>query len=153
MGFSAGGHLACICAENVGKFEYEPIDDVDKVSSRPDILCLCYPVVTISKEIAHKRSGDNMAGNDMEARKALSCELAVPDNMPPTFVWHTFEDKSGDCRNSLEVGIAMKEKGIPFEMHIFQKGRHGLDFANGVEGTEKWFELFLTWAKIQEFII
>ena len=47
----------------------------------------------------------------------------------------------------------MKEKGIPFEMHIFQKGRHGLDFAKGVEGTEKWFELFLTWAKIQEFII
>ena len=44
MGFSAGGHLACICAENVNKFEYEPIDDIDKVSSRPDILCLCYPL-------------------------------------------------------------------------------------------------------------
>lgn len=51
-----------------------------------------------------------MAGDDMEIRKALSCELAVPDDMPPTFVWHTFEDKSVDCRNSLELGIAMKEK-------------------------------------------
>ena len=61
-----------------------------------------------------------MAGNDMEARKALSCELAVPDNMPPTFVWHTFEDKSVDCRNSLELGIAMKEKGIPLKC-IFSK--------------------------------
>ena len=94
-----------------------------------------------------------MAGNDLQVRKALSGELSVPDDMPPTFIWHTFEDKSVDCRNSLELGMALKQKEIPFEMHIFQSGSHGLDFAKGIAGTEKWFDLFLIWAKVQKFFI
>lgn len=154
MGFSAGGHLACICAENAGKFQYEPIDEIDAVSDRPDILCMCYPVVTITNEnIFHKRSGDNIAGDNNEVRQALSAELAVPENMPPTFIWHTFEDASVDCRNSLDFCSAMKAKGNKFELHIFPNGRHGLDFAKGIYGTDQWFELFLNWAKGQNFII
>ncbi len=153
MGFSAGGHLACITAENYDKFEYNAIDEIDKVSARPDILCMCYPVVSITKEISHKRSGVNMCGSDKKLLNSLSGEMNVRNDMPPTFIWHTFDDKSVDCRNSLEMGIAMKEKGCKFEMHIFPDGKHGLDLAKGIAGTEQWFELYCNWLKRQNFII
>lgn len=147
MGFSAGGHLACITAENYDGFEYEPVDEADGVSARPDALCMCYPVVSVSREISHARSGENLCGDSDELKEKLSGEKAVRDDMPPTFIWHTFEDKSVDCRNSLEMGMAMKEKGCPFEMHIFPEGKHGLDLAEGIEGTEQWFGLFSNWIK------
>lgn len=147
MGFSAGGNLACVTTEHYDHFEYDKIDEIDEVSAMPNALCMCYPVVSITKEISHKRSGDNLCGDNKELRNELSCELAVRDNMPPTFIWHTFEDKSVDCRNSLEMGMAMKEKGCPFEMHIFPDGKHGLDLAEGIEGTEQWFKLYCNWLK------
>lgn len=153
MGFSAGGNLACVTAEHFDNYEYDAIDDVDSVSARPDALGMCYPVVSITKEISHMRSGENMCGNDTNLRNELSCELAVRKDMPPTFIWHTFEDKSVDCRNSLEMGMAMKEMGIPFELHIFPNGKHGLDLAEGVEGTEQWFGLYCNWLKRINFII
>jgi acetyl esterase/lipase len=151
MGFSAGAHLSCLCAQNFDKFEYQPEDDVDKVSARPDALCLCYPVISVTKDIQHERSGKNLCGDDEEIRKALSCELNVREDMPPTFIWHTFEDKSVDCRNSVELAMALKEKNVKFELHIFPDGRHGLGFADEVEGTNKWFGLFTDWLKRLEY--
>ncbi len=145
MGFSAGGHLACITAENYDRFEYEAVDEIDTVSAAPNALCMCYPVVSISKEISHMRSGDNMCGDNAQLRSLLSCENSVREDMPPVFVWHTVQDKSVDCRNSLEMGMALKEKNIPFELHIFNDGKHGLDMAREVPGTCRWVELFVDW--------
>ena len=145
MGFSAGGHLACISAEHYDEYEYEAVDEADNVTARPDALCMCYPVVSVSKEISHKRSGENLCGSDDELKYSLSGENYIRDDMPPVFIWHTFEDKSVDCRNSLEMGMAMKEKGKAFEMHIFPEGKHGLDLAEGVRGAEQWFGLFCNW--------
>jgi acetyl esterase/lipase len=149
MGFSAGAHLACLCAENFDRFEYDSEDDIDKVSARPDLLCMSYPVVTITKDVQHARSGDNMCGDDTNLREQLSAELNVRDDMPPVFLWHTFEDKSVDCRNSLEMAAALKAAGVKFELHIFPDGKHGLDFAADVEGTNQWYGLFLNWLKRQ----
>lgn len=142
MGFSAGGHLASITVENYDKFEYDKIDEIDNVSAKPDMLCMSYPVVSVTKEIAHSRSGVNLCGDDKKTLNSLSAELNVREDMPPTFIWHTFEDKSVDCRNSLEMAMAMKKMERPFELHIFPKGKHGLDLAEGIEGTCQWFELF-----------
>lgn len=154
MGFSAGGNLACITAEHYDRYEYDKIDEIDNVSARPDALCMCYPVVSITKKIStHVRSGNNLCGNNDKLRNELSCELAVRDDMPPAFIWHTFEDNNVDCRNSLEMGMAMKEKGCSFEMHIFPKGKHGLDLAEGIEGTEQWFNLYCNWLKRIGFCI
>lgn len=152
MGFSAGGHLACMTAENYDKYEYDFIDEADKVSARPDALCMCYPVVSVFEEISHKRSSENLCGSDTELKKALSGERAVRENMPPVFIWHTFEDKSVDCRNSLEMGAALKAKGQPFEMHIFTEGKHGLDLAEGIDGAGEWFKLFIKWVKRNKFM-
>ena len=153
MGFSAGGHLAGVLAEHYDHYEYEPMDDIDRVSGKPNALGLCYPVVTISKEIAHQRSAYNMAGNDENLRKELSLELSVREDMPPTFIWHTFEDKSVDCRNSIEMAKALKDKECSFEFHLFPNGKHGLDLAEGIEGTSQWFSLYLNWLKRIDFII
>lgn len=147
MGFSAGGHLASVLAEHYDHYEYNKIDDIDLVSAKPDALCMCYPVVTITKDISHKRSSHNISGENEQTRTELSSELSVREDMPPVFIWHTFEDRSVDCRNSLEMASALKEKEVPFELHIFPKGKHGLDLAEGVYGAEQWFSLFLNWLK------
>ncbi len=153
MGFSAGGHLSCLCAEHYDNFEYDRVDEIDSADARPDLLCMCYPVVSITKPISHMRSGDNICGGNEDVRDLLSCELNVREDMPHTFIWHTFEDKSVDCRNSLEFALAMKAKEQSFELHIFPKGRHGLDLAEGIEGTKQWFSLFCNWLKREDFII
>ncbi|MGN1318199.1 MAG: alpha/beta hydrolase [Lachnospirales bacterium] len=147
MGFSAGGHLASVLALHYDHYEYDKIDDIDDVLAKPDSLCLCYPVISITKDIKHQRTSDNISGKDENIKKALSSELCARGDMPPTFMWHTFEDMSVDCRNSLEMAMAMKEKNASFELHIFPKGKHGLDLAIDVEGTDQWFSLYLNWLK------
>ena len=153
MGFSAGGHLACSLAEHYDEFSYDSIDEIDSASAMPNALCMCYPVVTLTNNIMHIRSSENFSGGDESIKKAFSGELSVRDNMPPTFIWHTFEDKSVDCRNSIEMAKALKEKNCPFELHIFPNGKHGLDLAENVEGTNQWFSLYLNWLKRIGFII
>lgn len=145
MGFSAGGHLAAMTTENYDSFEYMETDEIDTVSAKPDALGMCYPVVSLTKPVSHFRSGDNICGEDAELKERLSLENSVREDMPPVFIWHTFEDKSVDCRNSLEMGKSLKEKGCSFEMHIFPKGKHGLDLAEGIEGTDQWFKLYINW--------
>ncbi len=153
MGFSAGGHLASVLAEHYDHYEYKYRDEIDNISARPDSLCMCYPVVSITKPILHVRTSNNISGGNEEVKKALSSELSVRKDMPPTFIWHTFEDKSVDCRNSLEMAMALKEKNCNFELHIFPEGKHGLDLANGIPGTEQWFNLYTDWLKRIGFII
>ncbi len=153
MGFSAGGHLASVLAEHYDHYEYERQDEIDTVSAKPNALGMCYPVVTITKDIMHRRSSDNISGGNEQARQELSSELSVREDMPPVFIWHTFEDKSVDCRNSLEMASALKEKDCPFELHIFPEGKHGLDLAEGIEGTRQWFSLYIDWLKRIDFII
>ncbi len=152
MGFSAGGHLACMATQHFDKFEYEKIDELDDIKANVNALCMCYPVVSITKEIRHDRTAINLTSGDKELLESLSCELNVREDMPPTFLWHTFEDKSVDCRNSLEMGMALKEKNIPFELHIFPEGKHGLDIAENIKGAEKWTELFEIWISRFGFI-
>ncbi len=151
MGFSAGANLACVLTEQYDRFDDIKKDDIDKVSALPNALGLCYPVISIvNEEFWHKGSGDNFFGGsekEEELRYKLSCELNVRDEMPPVFLWHTVQDKSVSCINSLEMATALKKKNIPFELHIFPEGGHGKDFAKGIPGTEQWFGLYLDWLK------
>lgn len=153
MGFSAGGHMAAMLAEHYEDYEYPAIDEADSVSAKPDSLCLCYPVLSLIKPITHKRTSTNISGDNDKIKMELSAEENVVDDMPPTFIWHTFEDKAVDCRNSLEFASALKEKDCKFELHIFPEGKHGLDLARDVEGTDQWLVLFINWLKRENFII
>ncbi len=151
MGFSAGGHLALMLAEHYEDYDYRHTDDIDSVSARPDALCLCYPVVSCVSPVMHERTVENLAGYNNELRIQLSGELNINHNMPPVFVWHTMEDISVNCINSIELVKGLKHNNIPTEFHLFPFGRHGLGLATGVKGTEQWFWLFINWLKVNGF--
>ncbi len=146
MGSSAGGHLAVTAGEH---FDYglENGDEIDRVSSRPDGLILCYPVVSLVSEFTHRGSRYNLIGNpgDEELAKKLSGELSVRDDMPPTFIWHTFADAGVPVENSLLLGCALKKKNIPTEIHILPTGGHGLGLAPSNPHTAQWARLLCNW--------
>ncbi len=149
MGFSAGAHAACLATEYSDEQEYSPKDETDKTSAKPNACILCYPVITMNDEFCHKGSKERISGENPGLYKKLSCEKNVRGDMPPVFMWHTFEDKSVPVRNSLEMALALKEKNVPFELHIYPDGRHGLGIVKcaDIEGTNKWTESFENWLK------
>lgn len=130
-GFSAGSHLAC----SLGVFwNSEPIKTKDG-KNKPNAMILSYPVIT-SGEKAHRGSFKNLCGNDNELIEKMSLEKQVTTDTPPSFLWHTFTDSAVPVENSLLFAGALRENNIPFEMHIYPKGRHGLSLANPDTGLE-----------------
>lgn len=152
LGFSAGGHLAGISAVH---FDFGKVDgdEVDKVSCRPDMAVLCYPVITSGK-YSHKGSFINLLGENasQELLDYTSIERQVKGNTPPMFLWHTEEDASVPMENSLLMAKALKEKGIEFELHIFPKGRHGLGLRDEVPYVKRWAKLCEEWLVEKKFI-
>ncbi len=152
MGSSAGGHLAVLASEH---FDYgkEDGDEIDRVSSRPDLSILCYPVVSLVEPYSHFGSRDNLLGNpcDEELAVKLSGEKSVRDDTPPTFIWHTFDDTCVPIENSLYYACALREKKIPAELHVFPSGNHGLGLAKNNPHVAQWKELLINWLKLNDF--
>ena len=122
LGLSAGGHLAAYLSTL-----WHTYGNGDRVY-RPDAAILCYPVITTG-EFANKDSIRFLTGNKNENSpewRELSLENRVDDNTPPTFLWHTVEDSVVPVENSLLYANALRKHSVPFELHIFPKGDHGL---------------------------
>jgi acetyl esterase/lipase len=134
MGSSAGGHLASTLLTRFDQGNPHSPDPVDHESSRPDLGILCYPVITMS-EFTHKGSQYNLLGPDPtpEALKEVSSELHVTSKTPPCFIWHTWEDKGVPVENAMLFASALRKAGVPFDLHIYEKGAHGLGL-----GTREW---------------
>lgn len=163
QGCSAGGHLAasygCMWNED---FVIDAVGcENDRELLRPNGMILCYPVIT-SGEYAHRGSfmallGEEHGNPGDKLCDSMSLENLVNKNTPPTFIWHTFEDGSVPVENSLYFATALRENGISTELHIFEKGGHGLSTADeltaGREGKEfqehaaSWIELVRGWLK------
>lgn len=130
-GFSAGGHLTA----SLGTLWDEPFLretlGIERGANRPNALILGYPVITSGK-YAHRGSFNALLGENAtpEMLKQLSLETRVSKKTPPTFIWHTFEDDAVPVENSLEFARALRENGVPFELHIFPWGGHGLSLCN-----------------------
>lgn len=156
-GASAGGHAAADYA--TGYFRDE-VTSVLKVSSdylKPAGMILAYPVIT-SGEFAHRGSFDNLLGelkNDKKMLEYLSIENRITKETPPAFIWHTFPDGCVPVENSLLLAEAMKKENIPFELHIFPSGDHGLGLADEItlspnrteinKGAAQWIDLCRVW--------
>lgn len=127
MGSSAGGHLASTAATHFDAGKADAKDPVDRQSCRPDLAVLCYPVISMGAN-THGGSRNNLLGNspDPELLKLLSNELQVTPQTPPCFIWHTWEDKGVKVENSLDFAMALQKAGVPFDLHIYQKGGHGI---------------------------
>lgn len=152
LGFSAGGHLTASFGVFWNK-EFLLRDlGVEKEEIRPNGLVLCYPVIT-SGEFAHQGSFENLLGDrreDPNWRELLSLEKQVDESMPKSFIWHTFEDSAVPVENSLLLANAMRKAKVPFALHIFEKGEHGLALGTKETGTvveeiQPWIKMAGDW--------
>ena len=152
IGSSAGGHLASTLVTHFDTGKPEATDPVERESSRPDLGVLCYPVITLA-EFAHAGSRKNLLGENPPAEliRDLSNELQVTKATPPCFLWHTAEDKGVPVENSLLFASALRRAGVPFSLHIYEKGAHGLGLGRPEKPAPPWADQLLYWFKERKF--
>jgi acetyl esterase/lipase len=146
MGFSAGGHVASSLSTHFNDKVYEP---TDTTSARPDFSILVYPVITMSAELTHGGSRQNLLGKEPDAKlvERFSNELQVNKSTPPAFLVHAADDNTVPIQNSFNYLLALKKNNVSGELHIYEKGGHG--FGLGKKGTEtSWPEACKTWLKV-----
>lgn len=163
IGFSAGGHLAGMLGilhsePEVQGFFGERLKDV-----RPDAVVLSYPVVTMG-EGTHEGTRNVITGGDKELLKRLSLEKRVTPSAAPAFLWHTVEDDCVPVENSMMLAAAYRRAGVPFALHIFEHGHHGMslvtqevndqtEYYDFVAPVGKWFSLAADWLKCRGFAV
>ena len=149
MGFSAGGHVDSTLATHFDDGDKNSKDTIEQQSSRPDFAVLVYPVITMNKGFTHMGSRNNLLGNtpDSSLVNLYSNELQVTKQTPPTFLLHATDDKAVPVENSLRFYEALKNNGVPVEMHIFPTGGHGFGLALGKGSLESWTDLLVAWMR------
>lgn len=125
MGFSAGAHLA---AHYSNAYKSDAVRALFANSKKPAFTVLCYPVITADKSFAHIGSFENLLGEypTGEQVEKFSCDKMVTPDTPPTFIWHTAEDSAVPVKNSLVYAEALADNNVPFTLHIYPYGPHGL---------------------------
>ena len=155
MGSSAGGHLASTLLTHFGPGNPRSTDPVERVSSRPDFGILCYPVISMGP-ITHEGSRNNLLGESPSADLIgfLSNEKHVSRNTPPCFIWHTSEDKTVSVLNSIEFAKSLAAAGVPFELHIYERGSHGLGLGDNYPFLHvlPWVNDLVIWLKLRSLI-
>jgi len=149
MGSSAGGHLAATLLTHFDAGNPDATDPIERQSCRPDLGILCYAVITMGEK-THSGSKKNLLGENPspELVAQLSNELHVTAQTPPCFIWATDEDTTVPVENSLMFAEALRKAGVPFALHIYQHGKHGMGLANG----HPWTKDCLFWLTSQGFV-
>jgi len=139
LGFSAGGHLAAMCGTHFDDGDAANADPVERTSSRPDGMVLCYPV-TGRHKVVEERVPD--AGEDFAF---YECEKNVSGRTPRAFLWHTSDDPVVNVGHSLRMTEALAKHGVGVELHVFASGRHGLGLAEAHGDVAEWTWLCVRW--------
>lgn len=152
MGFSAGGHLAGSVSVHYDKNMYERTDEIDDESCRPNASILCYPVIDML-EYRHDGSRNNLIGpNPTPSEKDfMSLYKQVTPDTPQTFLWHTAEDGCVPVENTLLYADALAKAKVPFEVHIYPYGQHGLGLAPDAPHVAQWKEALCNWLTLIEW--
>lgn len=152
MGSSAGAHLAGSLAVHYDKKFYDETDAIDKTDCRPDAVILCYPVIDMF-EYRHDGSRQNLLGENPshKMKEFMSLHMHVNENTPPAFIWHTSTDSAVPVENSLLYAEALSRVQIPFEMHIYPMGHHGLGLSEELPYVGKWSNDCEAWLKMMGF--
>jgi acetyl esterase/lipase len=153
IGSSAGGHLASTLVTHFDTGRPDDPDPIERESSRPDLGILCYPVISLG-EFAHAGSRRNLLGDNPDPAlvRNLSNELQVTAETPPCFLWHTVEDKAVAVENSLLFASALRRAGVPFSLHIYEKGAHGLGFGRPDRPAPPWGDQLVYWFRERAFL-
>lgn len=149
-GFSAGGHLAASIGTLALTEEFQKVWHGDS-NILPNAMVLAYPVL-LSNEFAHAGSIKNVSGSDIgtEKYRFYGLDQHVSQKTPPTFLWHTAEDQAVPVENSLQFASALYKAGVPFELHVFPEGRHGMSTCTQEVGTyhpynARWVSWAIAW--------
>ncbi|WP_269522684.1 alpha/beta hydrolase [Coraliomargarita parva] len=152
FGSSAGGHLASTAATHFLAADPEAIDPVLRVSSRPDFLVMLYPVISMDMDLTHRGSRQNLLGREPsdELVELMSNEKQVTAETPPTFIVHADDDKGVKSENSIRFYLALRDAGVPAELHIFKQGGHGFGIRdNRTIPVHQWPDLLEKWLKAE----
>ena len=153
-GFSAGGHLASTAATHFDKGKKQSDNPIELISCRPDFAALVYPVITFNEQWGHMGSRENLMGqnHDLTLIRFFSNELQVTAETPPSFLVLADDDKGVTPRNSIEFYSALKEKGVPAELHIFSEGGHGFGMTRSGKPHDQWPQMLLDWMQSQKIV-
>lgn len=157
MGFSAGGHLCASLGTLWNEPEFEDALGGDAKAWRPDGMLLCYPVITFL-EHGHQGSRFNLLGegSSRELAERFSLELRVTPDTVPAFIWHTGTDGAVPVENALMFASALRKHKVPFELHVYEQGPHGLSLCDETTAKSKaqvmpnlagWMDLGLNWLR------
>jgi acetyl esterase/lipase len=154
LGFSAGGHLTSSAVTHFDAGKADADDEIERASCRPDFGVLCYAVIAFDQPFTHKGSQRNLLGADASAEliASMSSEKQVTDQTPPCFLWHTTEDKAVPPQNSVVFYSALIAHKVPSELHIFERGKHGVGLGKDVPGTDIWPAACIAWLKGRGFV-
>ena len=152
LGFSPGGHLAATLGTHFDAGKADSPDAIERVSSRPDLMILIYPVITMG-EFAHAGSKKYLLGDNPtpEAVKLYSNELRVTKDTPPTFIVHSVADPGVPVENSLLFANALRNAHVPFEMHLYEQGPHGFGLAPNNPILASWTKRCADWLSVHGF--
>ena len=150
LGFSAGGHLCATTLLFDDAYVGQPCRDAidETVSCAPNGAILCYPVISVKNDYGHIGSGKNLLGERYESEQDQYCLAQyVDEKTPPVFLWHTSTDGGVNVKNSLIFSERLRDAKIPFELHVFPKGPHGLGLAPDYPDVSKWASLAADWVR------
>lgn len=154
LGFSAGGHLASTAATQFDEGDPNAADPIDRVSSRPDVAILIYPVITMTDPHTHGGSRHNLLGENPDPAliEQMSSEKRVTDKTPPCFLVHSVDDGPVPPQNSLMFAEALTKHRVPFVLHMLEKGGHGYGLGGDDPILSTWPDLCARWLKGRGFL-
>lgn len=152
LGFSAGGHLTATAATHYDAGQPDSPDPVERESCRPDVAILCYAVCSFVFR-PHQGSIENLLGPDatQAQRESLSAELQVTADTPPTFLWSTADDPVVPVENSLLMAGALTRAGVPYALHVYPHGPHGMGLALDDPEVSGWTRECAAWLTARGF--
>ena len=153
LGFSAGGHLAATIGTRFDAGTPDAADNIERVSSRPDLIMLIYPVITMG-EFTHAGSKRMLLGENPTADlvKLLSNDEHVTKETPPAFLVHTADDPGVPVENSLRFAEALRKMKVPVEVHIYEHGPHGFGLGGKDPILSTWPQRCADWLKVHGFV-
>ena len=130
IGFSAGGHLVGATATNFSHRSYKPVDDIDRVSCRPDFGIMAYPGYFYQID-----------------KQRLSPTVHVVSDVPPVFFVHASDDpvNGSEVENSVMFYLALKRAGVPCELHVYASGGHGFGVRQNNGPCSGWTKVAAEW--------
>ena len=128
LGFSAGGYLVAEISTQYGRRLYQPVDAADQQSCRPDFAVAIYP-------------------GHLEHDGKLNPNVPVTAETPPTFLLQAEDDGVDGVDESLVYYAALKQAGVPVEMHLYAQGGHAFGLRPTQLPITHWPGLVTPWLK------